>query len=34
MPVVSIDGRTIGDGKPGLVAIALRRAFHDFAETM
>jgi D-alanine transaminase len=34
IPVVSMDGRTIGDGKPGPVAIALRRAFHDFAETM
>ena len=32
MPVVRIDGRTIGDGKPGPVATALRRAFHDYAE--
>lgn len=32
MPVVSIDGRPIGDGKPGPVATALRRAFHRFAE--
>jgi D-alanine transaminase len=32
MPVVAIDGRTIGDGKPGPVATALRRAYHDFAE--
>jgi D-alanine transaminase len=32
MPVVSIDGRTIGDGKPGPVASALRREFHRFAE--
>lgn len=32
MPVVSIDGHTIGDGKPGPVATALRRAFHRFAE--
>ena len=33
MPVVNIDGHTIGDGKPGPVAIALRRAFHCYAET-
>lgn len=32
MPVVSIDGRTIGDGKPGPLAKALRTAFHRFAE--
>jgi D-alanine transaminase len=32
MPVVSIDGHTIGDGRPGPVAQALRRAFHRFAE--
>ena len=32
MPVVSIDGHKIGDGKPGPVALALRRAFHRFAE--
>jgi D-alanine transaminase len=32
LPVVSIDGRVIGDGRPGPVAIALRRAYHDFAE--
>jgi D-alanine transaminase len=28
LPVVRIDGRAIGDGKPGPVAIALRREFH------
>ena len=33
MPVVSIDGHRIGDGKPGPVAIALRREFHRFAQT-
>ena len=33
LPVVSIDGRTIGDGKPGPVATALRREFHHYAET-
>jgi D-alanine transaminase len=33
MPVVSIDGHTIGGGKPGPVANALRREFHRFAET-
>jgi D-alanine transaminase len=32
MPVVRIDGRIIGDGKPGPVATALRREFHRFAE--
>jgi D-alanine transaminase len=32
MPVVSIDGHTIGDGKPGPVARALRQAFHRFAK--
>jgi D-alanine transaminase len=32
VPVVRIDGRTIGDGKPGPVATALRQAFHQFAE--
>jgi D-alanine transaminase len=32
LPVVQIDGRTIGDGKPGPVATALRREFHRFAQ--
>jgi D-alanine transaminase len=32
MPVVRIDDRSIGDGKPGPVATALRREFHRFAE--
>lgn len=32
MPVVSIDGHTIGDGKPGPVAQALRAKFHRHAE--
>ena len=32
MPVVQIDDRAIGDGKPGPIALALRRGFHDFAE--
>jgi D-alanine transaminase len=32
LPVVTIDGHTIGDGKPGPVAVALRREFHRFAE--
>jgi D-alanine transaminase len=32
MPVVRIDGRIIGDGKPGPMATALRREFHRFAE--
>jgi D-alanine transaminase len=32
LPVVRIDGHVIGDGKPGRMATALRRAFHRFAE--
>jgi D-alanine transaminase len=32
LPVVRIDGHVIGDGKPGPVATALRRAFHQHAE--
>jgi D-alanine transaminase len=32
MPVISIDGRPIANGAPGLVASALRREFHRFAE--
>jgi D-alanine transaminase len=32
LPVVRIDGRAVGDGKPGPVAIALRREFHRYAE--
>jgi D-alanine transaminase len=32
MPVVSIDGRAIGDGRPGKVAPALRQAFRTFSE--
>ena len=32
MPVVRIDGRPIGNGAPGLIAAALRRDFHRFAE--
>lgn len=31
MPVVSIDGKTIGNGAPGSVATALRRDFHRYA---
>src|SRR3984957_832960 len=33
LPVVKIDGRTIGDGKPGPIASALRREFYRYAET-
>ena len=33
MPVVRLDDRPVGDGKPGPVASALRREFHRFAET-
>ena len=32
LPVVRIDGHVIGDGKPGPMATALRRAFHQFAQ--
>ena len=32
MPVVAIDGRPVGNGAPGLLATALRRDFHAFAE--
>ena len=33
LPVISIDGRPVGNGKPGPVAIALRREHHRYAET-
>ena len=32
LPVVRIDGHAIGEGKPGPLATALRRAFHQYAE--
>jgi D-alanine transaminase len=32
VPVVRVNNRPIGDGKPGPVAIALRRAYHRYAE--
>jgi D-alanine transaminase len=32
LPVVSIDGRPVGNGAPGLVATALRRDYHRHAE--
>jgi D-alanine transaminase len=32
LPVVTIDQHAIGDGKPGPIAMALRREFHRFAE--
>jgi D-alanine transaminase len=32
LPVVSIDGRPVGNGAPGLVAVALRRDYHHHAE--
>lgn len=31
-PIVAIDGDPVGDGKPGRVALELRRRFHEFAE--
>ncbi len=31
MPVVSIDGKPIGQGRPGPTALKLRALFHDFA---
>lgn len=33
MPVVAIDGRPIGDGRPGAVSLLLRRIFHQVATT-
>lgn len=33
LPVVSIDGKAVGSGKPGPVAARLRAAFHRHAET-
>jgi len=33
MPVVEIDGKKIGDGRPGPLTRALRAGFHDAAET-
>jgi D-alanine transaminase len=32
VPVIRIDGNVIGDGKPGPITMALRRAFHRYAE--
>jgi D-alanine transaminase len=32
LPVVRVDDRVIGDGTPGPVTIALRRAYHRYAE--
>ena len=32
-PVVQIDGRPVGNGAPGLLASALRRDFHKYAES-
>jgi len=32
VPVVRIDGHVIGDGKPGPIALTLRRTFHLYAE--
>jgi D-alanine transaminase len=32
LPVVRIDGRSIGSGSPGPVATALRRDFHRYVE--
>ena len=32
LPVISIDGRPVGDGKPGPIATALRQDFHHHAE--
>ena len=32
LPVTRIDGRPIGNGAPGLIAAALRRDYHRFAE--
>jgi D-alanine transaminase len=32
LPIVQIDGRPVGNGAPGLLASALRRDFHRYAE--
>ena len=32
MPIVKIDGKPVGEGKPGPVARALRQAFHRHAQ--
>ncbi len=32
LPVVSIDGKPVGNGAPGLIAVALRRDYHRHAE--
>lgn len=32
MPVVKIDGKAVGDGKPGPIAAALRQRFYEVAE--
>jgi D-alanine transaminase len=32
LPVVRIDGHVVGEGKPGPLATALRRVFHQYAE--
>ncbi|CAN5146217.1 D-amino-acid transaminase [soil metagenome] len=32
MPVVRIDGRSIGNGKPGAISMRLREEFHRFSE--
>jgi len=32
VPVVTIDGRPVGNGAPGLIAAALRRDYHRYAE--
>lgn len=34
MPVVSIDGRPVGDGKPGPVTRTLQRAFYDYVRAV
>jgi len=33
LPVVSINGRPVGNGAPGLIATALRREYHQHAES-
>lgn len=32
LPIVMVDGKKIGEGRPGPIALRLRRAFHDHAE--
>jgi D-alanine transaminase len=32
MPIVSIDGKSVGNGEPGLLTLRLRETFHQHAQ--